>query len=70
MLKFQEDVPIPADTVQVAKAAFPKGNRYLTLRDDLGTLFTDETFAHLFPAVGQPAEEPWRLALVTVVQFA
>ena len=70
MLKFQEDVPIPADTARVAKAAFPNGNRYLTLRDDLGTLFTDETFAHLFPTVGQPAEAPWRLALVTVVQFA
>ncbi len=27
-------------------------------------------FAHLFPEVGQPAEAPWRLALVTIVQHA
>ncbi len=70
MLRPQTDLPIPAATVRIAQAAFPKGNRYLTLRDNLCTLFTDETFAHLFPAVGQPAEAPWRLALVTVVQFA
>ncbi len=27
---------IPDETVQVAKAAFPKGNRYLLLRDTFG----------------------------------
>ena len=27
-------------------------------------------FADLFPKVGQPAEAPWRLALMTLVQFA
>lgn len=70
MLKQQKDVPIPAETARIAKAAFSKGNRYLTLRDSLGTLFTDEAFADLFPIVGQPAEAPWRLALITVVQFA
>src|SRR5262249_31095602 len=34
-----------------------------------GTLFTDAQFADLFPTRGQPAETPWRLALVTVLQF-
>lgn len=62
--------PVPELTTRVAKAAFPKGNSYLTLRDHLGVLFQDESFASLFPRRGQPAETPWRLALVTIMQFA
>src|SRR5579862_5535108 len=62
--------PIPEQTAQIAHAAFPKGNVYMTLRDQLGTLFEDTQFADLFPSRGQPAETPWRLALVTVMQFA
>src|SRR5262249_28313754 len=42
---------------------------YLALRDELGTLFADEDFTALYPTRGQPAEAPWRLALVTVFQF-
>lgn len=60
----------PEETVKVAKAAFRKGNRYMQMRDELGTLFDDEQFADLFPNVGQLAESPWRLALVTIMQFA
>src|SRR5215471_13753566 len=60
---------IPDDTLRVARAAFPHGNAYLALRDALGTIFTDEDFAPLFPACGQPGLAPWRLALVTVMQF-
>ena len=60
---------IPEDTVQVARAAFRKGNPYLTLRDSFGTLFCDENFADLYPGRGQPSYSPWRLALVTVLQF-
>jgi transposase len=48
---------------------FPKGNSYLTLRDELGTLYRDEDFAGLFSKRGQPALPPWRLALVTILQF-
>ncbi len=62
--------PVPHETARVAHAAFPKGNRYLQMRDVLGTLYTDELFADLYPTKGQPAEAPWRLALVTVFQFA
>ena len=29
---------VPADTARVAQAAFPKGNPYMTLRDELGPL--------------------------------
>ena len=61
--------PIPPTTAHVAHAAFPKGNISLQMRDTLGTLFTDEQFADLFPTLGQPAASPWRLAFVTVLQF-
>jgi len=54
----------------VARAAFPKGNPYLTLRDALEIVYTDGDFEHLFPHRGQPAESPGRLALVVVLQFA
>ena len=62
-------LPVPEETVRVARAAFPKGNRYLEMRDVLGTIYTDELFADLYPHRGQPAAAPWRLALVTVFQF-
>lgn len=61
---------VPEVTQQVAQAAFRKGNRYMQMRDELGNLFNDEQFVDLFPNVGQLAEAPWRLALVTVMQFA
>jgi transposase len=60
---------IPEETVQTARAAFPKGNLLLTLRDELGPIFEDEAFVELYPGLGQPAESPGRLALVTVLQF-
>ncbi len=60
---------IPAETARVARAAFRKGNRCLTLRDQLGDLFTDQTFAALFASTGRPAESAGCLAWVTVLQF-
>lgn len=69
-LHSQNDFSIPEDTARVARAAFPKGNRYLKLRDALGTIYQDQAFAHLFPDNGRPAQAPWRLALITVLQFA
>ncbi|MBV9232128.1 MAG: IS1182 family transposase [Chloroflexi bacterium] len=60
---------VPAETARVAHAAFPKGNLYLRMRDELGTIYQDEMFAPLFPTQGQPACAPWRLALVSIVQF-
>lgn len=62
--------PIPEETGRVARAAFPQGQRYLRLRDELGTIYDSACFAALFPPQGRPAEAPWRLALVTVLQFA
>jgi transposase len=62
--------PVPDETARVARAAFPRGSRCLHLRDVLGTIFTDTDFAALYSARGRPVEAPWRLALVTVMQFA
>ena len=67
-LKSQGICPIPPETVRVARAAYPKGNLYMSMRDVLGSIYTDEDFAKLFPKDGQPAEAPWRLALITVLQ--
>ncbi len=62
--------PVPEETARVARAACPKGNPYLAMRDLLGPLYEDQQFAALFPPQGQPAFAPWRLALVTIMQFA
>jgi transposase len=60
---------IPEETARVAHAAFPHGTLLLQIREALGTLYTDDDFADLFPTHGQPAEVPWRLALASVFQF-
>lgn len=65
----QELPEVPAQTAAVAKAAFRRGNRYMLMRDELGTFYTDLDFARLFAVRGQPGETPWRLALVLVFQF-
>jgi transposase len=40
------------------------------MRDELGEIYTDDLFMDLYSSEGQPAFSPWRLALVTVMQFA
>jgi transposase len=35
----QEIPPVPEETARVARAILPQGNRYLLLRDELGTIF-------------------------------
>jgi transposase len=62
--------PIPAETARIARAAFPKGSVYLRVADELGALFTDDLFHTVYPTHGQPALAPWRLALVTILQYA
>lgn len=62
---------IPAETVRVARAAFPKGNVYMTMRDELDMWYKDSDFAYLFISTqGRPAESPGRLVLITVMQYA
>ena len=64
------DADVPTETAAVARAAFPRGHAYLSLRDALGPIYADAQFADLFARDGQPAACPWRLALVTLLQFA
>jgi transposase len=61
---------IPEQTIQVARAAFPKGNPSMRMRDALGPIDTNPTFAVLFSHTGRPAEAPAQLALMSVMQFA
>ena len=56
--------PVPEETARVARAAFRKGNPLLNLRDELGAILRRP-----LPRLGQPGLPPWRLALVTLLQF-
>lgn len=60
---------VPEETARIAHAAFPKGNIYIRMRDELGVFFTDQQFASLFSERGQPAFSPWQLALICIIQF-
>lgn len=60
---------IPEETARVARSLFPKGNRYMWLRDELGAIYHDEQFSSLYSTVGQLAEQPWRLAVMSIIQY-
>ena len=68
-LRQQPVPPVPDDTARIARAAFPRGNPYVLLRDRLGPVFDNAGFADLYAQRGQPGYTPWRLALVTLLQF-
>jgi transposase len=69
-LQPQTSTTIPANTARVARAAFPKGNVYLQLRDELGVLYDDARFITLFRLdSGRGALSPGQLAMVTLMQF-
>ncbi len=57
-LKITTETDVPIETVRVVKAAFPKGNEYTILRDELGSIFTDEHFAELYPSRGNRGWHP------------
>src|SRR2546423_4230695 len=65
----QEPDPIPEATRRLIEKACPKGTPATRLRDALGPVYHDEAFADLFPKRGRPAEAPWRLALVLVLEM-
>ena len=65
----QQIPPIPSDTARIARSAFPKSSTFMRMRDELRVFYRDEDFSDLFPLRGQPALSPWRLALVTIMQF-
>ena len=68
-LKPNEGRCVPEETRKVAKAAFPKGNVYLWIGDELGELYADQFFTELYSLRGQPTVSPGRLAMVTIMQF-
>ncbi len=68
-LKPRKISDIPEETKRIAEKSFPKGNIYMQMRDELGTLYEDVEFASLFPSRGQPAYSPWRIALVCIMQY-
>src|SRR5438094_3915120 len=68
-LHLQPIPPVPDATAAAAQAIFPDGNLYMTIRAELGTIFTDAQFAPWFADAGRPVEvAPWRQALVLVMQ--
>jgi transposase len=69
-LQSRPSYSIPEETQRIARAAFPKGNLYMRMRDELGEIYQDANFAELFPGRGQRAESPGRLAWVTVMQYS
>ncbi|MEV8100747.1 IS1182 family transposase [Kitasatospora sp. NPDC085879] len=69
-LESRRDVGVPELTARVVRASFPKGTLAIRLRDALGPLLEDGSFAEAFPARGRPAVSPGALALVSVLQFA
>ncbi len=60
---------LPEETARLARAINPKGTLYMQIRDQLGVIYENQRFASLFSTRGQPAEAPWRLALVCIFQF-
>lgn len=62
--------PVPEATAAAVKAAFPKGNLYVDLHKELGSLYRDDLFADFYADRGHPVEiAPWRLAMATVMQY-
>ncbi len=57
---------VPEETARIARAAFPKGNLYMQIRDEIGILLTDADFADLFPDRGKSVCPPWRLDLMSL----
>jgi hypothetical protein len=45
---------VPETTVATTRAAFPNGDRYMTMRDELGVFYADEDFTPCFLAGGSP----------------
>jgi transposase len=41
--------PVREETERIAGTAFPKGNIYITMRNEIGTLYNDQDFEALFP---------------------
>jgi transposase len=60
---------VPESTARAAKAAFPRGNLAIRIRDELGQVYADERFASAFAVRGKPAISPGQLMMAVVLQF-
>jgi transposase len=60
---------VPEETARIARLALSEANLCVRLREVIGPLYEDILFVSLFPHRGRPAEAPWRLALVCVLQY-
>lgn len=70
MLRLEDTIAaVPEQTARIAHAAFPKGNLYIWMQDELGQIYRDEDFGDLYDNRGQPGWSAWRLAMVCVMQF-
>ncbi|MFE9969145.1 IS1182 family transposase [Streptomyces sp. NPDC005525] len=69
-LESRADRGVPELTARVVRASFPKGTLAVRIREALGPLFEDGSFAEAFPRRGRPAVSPGALALVSVLQYA
>ncbi len=50
---------IPQQTQQIARQAFPKGNLFMQMRDELGEIFFDQEFNGLYPLLAnRPGAQP------------
>lgn len=67
-LKPEPVPPVPEEAARSAHGAFPPATVAMRLRDTICLLSTDDNFIDRSPTHGQPAEAPWRLALVSVLQ--
>jgi transposase len=62
--------PVPELTAAAVKAAFPKGNVYVDLREEFGAIYRDDLFVDFYADRGHPVEiAPWRLAMATTMQY-
>lgn len=52
-LHAQSEFTIPEETVRVARAAYPRGNTLLKIRDELGTLYQDQALPSCFPTMAE-----------------
>ena len=55
-LRFHPLPPVPDATAAAVRAAFPKGNLYVDLRSESGTLYDDQFFADLY----RPRGAQWK----------
>ena len=68
-LKIMPIPPVPEETARITYAAFPRGTLLVQIRNELGTLYTDDDFlrarggtskqwTHFTPTASQPVAQP------------